>query len=109
MKFLVDEQLPTTVAGWLVDRGYEADHLADLDLESASDEAIWTRALATRSIIVTKDRDFAEWAVARHPAPIVLWLRFGNMKKTILLQRLERAWPRILARLETGDIVVEAR
>lgn len=108
MKFLVDEQLPATVARWLVDLGYEAQHVAELGMESASDQAIWNRALASQSVIVTKDRDFAEWAIARDPSAAVLWLRFGNLKSAILLAQLERAWPRILASLETGAIVVEA-
>ena len=77
-------------------------------MQSASDQAIWSRALATQSVIVTKDRDFAEWAIARRPAATVLWLRFGNLKKAILLEQLERAWPRILGSLEAGVLVVEA-
>ena len=77
-------------------------------MESASDQAVWNRALATQSVIVTKDRDFAEWAIARDPAAAVSWLRFGNLKRAILLEQVERAWPRILASLEAGAVVVEA-
>lgn len=77
-------------------------------MKSASDQAIWDHALATHSVIVTKDRDFVEWSVARQPAATLLWLRFGNLRRSILLKRLEGAWPQVLISLETGAVIVEA-
>jgi predicted nuclease of predicted toxin-antitoxin system len=108
VRFLIDEQLPECVAQWLVDQGHDAQHVRAIRMSSASDQAIWGHALATRSVIVTKDRDFVEWSIARSPAAVVLWLRFGNLKRSILLERLEIAWPRILESLQIGALVVEA-
>jgi predicted nuclease of predicted toxin-antitoxin system len=108
VRFLVDEQLPASVAQWLAGRGHEAQHVGSLGMKSASDQTVWSHALATDAVIVTKDRDFVEWAIARRPAAVVLWLRFGNLKRTILLRRLENAWPKILEGLVSGARVVEA-
>ncbi|HLZ75879.1 DUF5615 family PIN-like protein [Phenylobacterium sp.] len=108
MRFLVDEQLPEAIAHWLAGMGHEAEHVRTIRMGAASDQAIWDHALATQSVIVTKDRDFIEWSVARRPSATVLWLRFGNLQRSILLARLERAWPQIVASLEIGATVVEA-
>ena len=67
MKFLVDQQLPPTLARWLVEQGYEAQHVRELGMRQAPDQQIWDHALVAGAVIVTKDRDFAEWAVARRP------------------------------------------
>jgi predicted nuclease of predicted toxin-antitoxin system len=108
VRFVVDEQLPESVARWLVDQGHDAEHVRTIRMKSASDQTIWDHALATQSVIVTKDRDFVEWSIARSPIATVLWLRFGNLKRSILLERLESVWPRTLASLEAGALVVEA-
>ena len=60
MRFLVDAQLPPALVSWLVARGYEAEHVGDRQLQTASDAAIWDYALATSAVIVTKDEDFAK-------------------------------------------------
>jgi predicted nuclease of predicted toxin-antitoxin system len=41
MRFIVDAQLPPALARWLAAKGHEAEHVADLQMEAASDAAIW--------------------------------------------------------------------
>ena len=107
MRFLVDAQLPQTIVEWLVGEGHEAEHVRDFNLGSAPDQAVWSRALAISAIIVSKDRDFADWALARRPAVQVVWLRFGNLNKAELIKRLQAAWPTVLTYLAAGNAVVE--
>jgi hypothetical protein len=40
MRFLVDAQLPPALARWLSGKGHEAEHVADRQMEAASDTAI---------------------------------------------------------------------
>lgn len=108
MKFLIDAQLPPALASWLRAREEAADHVIDLDLLRASDQAIWERAIVDGYVLVTKDRDFAEWAIARSPTPQIVWLRRGNQDTIALLDWLEDAWPRIVESLLDGAKVVEA-
>ena len=108
MRFLGDEQLPASLALWLVEHGHDAQHVGQLTMEGASDEAIWRHAVETKAVIVTKDRDFVEWAVTRRAAATVLWLRFGNVKTPILLEHFANVWPRVLADLAAGSRVIEA-
>ncbi len=109
MKFLIDAQLPPALALWLRDRGHEADHVLALGLLGASDDQVWSFALATESIIVTKDRDFAEWAIKRRPCPQIVWLRVGNLPNGALFERLAPAWPKVMIGLNSGALVVEGR
>lgn len=60
MTFLVDAQLPPTLAGWLTQQGHTAQHVNDIGLREAEDTEIWNQALSTGAIVVTKDEDFAE-------------------------------------------------
>lgn len=76
-------------------------------MQDASDELIWTTAIELQAILVTKDRDFVEWALNRQPAARVLWLRFGNTRNWFLLAKLDTSWPEILLGLESDASVVE--
>ena len=108
MKVLVDAQLPPALALWLRNHAVEADHVADLGLLEASDQAIWDLALIDGYVLLSKDRDFADWAFARRPFAQVIWLRRGNQGTADLLAWLEDAWPRIAESLSEGARVVEA-
>jgi predicted nuclease of predicted toxin-antitoxin system len=108
VKVLIDAQLPPALASWLRARGTEANHVVDLDMLRASDQEIWDRALVDGYALVTKDRDFADWAITRSPAPRIIWLRRGNQDTMALLDWLEDAWPRIVEALDDGARVVEA-
>ena len=55
MRFLVDAQLPPALARWLASQGHVAQHVADQNLESASDAAIWDFAVAASAVVITKD------------------------------------------------------
>lgn len=65
MRFLVDAQPPPASARWLAAQGYQADHVADLNMNSAPDSSIWQLAASTGAVIVTKDEDFAIWRMHR--------------------------------------------
>jgi predicted nuclease of predicted toxin-antitoxin system len=56
MRFLVDAQLPPALARWLAEKGHQAEHVADRQMQAASDAAIWDYALREAAAIVTKTR-----------------------------------------------------
>jgi predicted nuclease of predicted toxin-antitoxin system len=107
MRFIVDAQLPPALAAWLVSKGHEASHVAEIGLERAEDGAIWDRALAASSIIVTKDEDFAVRKALQATGPAILWIRVGNTTRPDLLAGLERHWAAVVEALERGDGIVE--
>jgi predicted nuclease of predicted toxin-antitoxin system len=48
MRFLVDAQLPPALARILSAKGFEAEHVYDVQLGTAQDSAIWDYALRRR-------------------------------------------------------------
>lgn len=107
MKFLIDAQLPPAFAGWLRERGHEAEHAADIGMVGATDAAIAARAEERQSVLVTKDEDFAALRLPDRFA--LLWLRCGNATNRALFAWLEPRWPEIERLLSDGERFVEAR
>ena len=107
MRFLVDAQLPPTLASWLAAQGHEAAHVGDLGLQAASDTAIWDHALASSSAIVTKDEDFAQRKVLANHGPVVVWIRLPNTRRRDLLAWFETVLPDVLAALARGETLIE--
>jgi predicted nuclease of predicted toxin-antitoxin system len=60
LRFLVDENLPRTLARDLVSAGYEATHARDVGLGGRPDRDLYDYAVAHNSIIVTCDLGFAD-------------------------------------------------
>ncbi|MDP1736069.1 MAG: DUF5615 family PIN-like protein [Caulobacter sp.] len=105
MKFVVDEQLPPELAGWLVGQGHDAVHVRDLGLRSSSDRLIREAAQDSGAVVITKDEDFVR---IRRANDRVLWLRCGNLRRALFMPRFMEAWPDVRLALEAGEPVVEA-
>jgi predicted nuclease of predicted toxin-antitoxin system len=107
LRLLVDAQLPPVLADWPRGHGLTAQHLCELGLLNASDSEIWDPAVREGYVIVTKDRDFVEWSRHRTPRARVLWVRFGNMRRDVLLTRMDGALDDLRQALEGDAAVIE--
>lgn len=107
MRFLVDAQLPPALARWLVSMGYEAEHVADVGLASASDREIWKYALSVGSVIISKDEDFAQRKVLASEGPALVWVRLPNSRRRELLIWFEQVLPQIDQALRRGESLIE--
>ena len=58
MRFLVDNQLPPILAGWLCDRGHDAIHAFEAGLARLDDRALWPHAIAEGRVVISKNEDF---------------------------------------------------
>ena len=105
----MDAQLPPALARWLAHQDHEADHVADLGLEAATDQVIWERAAAGGAVIVTKDEDFARRRVLAPGGPPVVWLRIGNTRRAELLRWFPGVLPQILIAIARGESLIELR
>lgn len=104
MKFLVDAQLPPVLVGWLVARGYEAAHVAELPSGlRMPDGEIWHYAAGEGLTIVSKDKDFLDLAAVRGAPPMVLLIGLGNASTRDLLSLLDEAWPVLSTELSKSD------
>lgn len=76
MKLLVDANLSPRVAERLRSAGFEAIHVADIDLLTATDDEIFDRAVDDGLVVVTADSDFGMLlALRRARNPSVTHLR----------------------------------
>jgi len=107
VKFLVDHQLPPSLAAWIQRQGHEAVHVREIGLASGTDELIWVEAEKLKAVILTKDEDSLHlWAHRRLGRPVV-WIRVGNCTHRVLLEWLEPLWLEIIQRLEAGSSFIE--
>jgi predicted nuclease of predicted toxin-antitoxin system len=107
LRFLVDAQLPPSLAVWLAAKGHQAEHVIDLGALDAPDAVIWDTALTTGAVIVSKDRDFVDWARTRKPKVRIVWIRFGNMHRDVLQASLEAVWSQVEDALASDVTVIE--
>lgn len=109
MKFLVDAQLPPSLAAALRQAGCEAVAVREVGLREAKDAAIWQYALQNNAAILTKDEDFAERCLRSPNPPVVVWLRIGNATNPVLLGWFLPLLPTVAARIQSGDRLIEVR
>lgn len=99
MKLLLDANLSPRLVALLRDAGYDAIHVVDLGLLSASDEQIFERAAADQWTIVTADTDFS----------MLLALRAAASPSVVLLRGVaELTWPAHAALLVANLAAVAA-
>ncbi len=79
MFFLVDAQLPPSLAQALRQSGCLAVHRVELGLLAAADQQIWEEAISRSAVLITKDRDFPVRRAASNDGPAILWIRVGNI------------------------------
>ena len=107
MLFLVDAQLPPSLAEALRHAGCDAIHVVDLGLLAATDQQIWDEAVSRSAVLVSKDRDFALRRAARNDGPPILWIRVGNVRNRKLIELVLYALPAIVDAIEREEAVVE--
>lgn len=107
MKFLLDANLSPRIVAALVAAGYEAQHVEDVGLLTAGDDAIFDYAVATGSVVVTADSDFATLlALRRATSPSVILLRHvAELTREVHERLLVPNLPAVVDDLEHGAIV----
>jgi predicted nuclease of predicted toxin-antitoxin system len=66
-RFLVDEDLPRSLASDLAAQGQIAEHVYDIGIGGAKDPAVYAWAQAQRATIITGDKDFSD--LRAYPPP----------------------------------------
>ena len=78
MKLLFDQNISRRLKHRLADIFPDAEHVAGLALDRASDDELWNYARAKKCAIVAKEVDFNDRSLLRGIPPKVIWLRLGN-------------------------------
>jgi predicted nuclease of predicted toxin-antitoxin system len=109
VKFLVDQQLPPALAGFLRSQGHDAQHVRELGLKEADDAVIWRHAAEYQMVVVSKDEDFYFLAVTDGGTGRLVWVKIGNCRKAVLMEKFRAQLAAIVAALEAGNRIVEIR
>lgn len=106
MKFLIDAQLPPSLAGLLVNAGHEAIHTRELPAGNVTrDGALNEISLRERCVVVSKDTDFFYSHVLQgRPWKLVL-VRTGNLSAAMLKGLFLKHLEAIVAALQTHTLV----
>ncbi|MGH3546487.1 MAG: DUF5615 family PIN-like protein [Mycobacteriales bacterium] len=108
MKLLTDANLSPRIAKRLCDDGgYEASHVRDHGLFTASDEVILSHAAATGYVVISADSDFSTMlALAGLPSPSLVLLRsHDHLTPDEQAELLLRNLPAVEQDLSTGAVV----
>ena len=88
MTLWIDNQLPPALAVWMgTTFSVECVPVRDLNLQRASDPAIFAAARAANVAVMTKDADFAELLEQHGPPPQVVLVTCGNTSNARLRLR----------------------
>ena len=81
MKLLLDQGLPRSTVRHLAAVGVAAEHVGDVGLATATDDAILEAARQQEAVVVTLDADFHRLLAASHAtSPSVVRIRIERLK-----------------------------
>ena len=78
MKLLLDQNISRKLVKELDNSFPGSNHVYLLNLQTATDEEVWSYARENDFTIITQDSDFNERSLIYGYPPKVIWLRTGN-------------------------------
>ncbi len=106
MKFLVDAQLPPSLAKLLVELGHDAIHTVILDQgNDTPDPTINKITLEQKRTLITKDIDFYHSFTVKAEPYKLLIVRTGNINTADLKNLFRRNMDNILTSFESGRLI----
>ncbi len=108
MKFLIDNALSPLFAEILRDRGHDAVHVREYDMQAEKDLIIFERAAQEVRVIVSADTDFGAHLAARRSGKPSFVLFRGRMSRRpqILAELFLSHLPSFEVSLSRGAVVV---
>lgn len=107
MKWIIDAQLPPKLNLWLVQQGEEATHVFELpNGVSMPDIILWKYAKEHQSIIVSKDKDFFDYAMLMGSPPQTVFVSVGNCSNEHLITLFKKSFADIVTRLQNNSPLI---
>ena len=106
MKFIVDAQLPRSLAAFLRGKGFDVIHSSDLPKgNDTSDVEINLLSIAEERIVISKDGDFYDSFTAKKEPYKLLYVRTGNISNAKLIDLFDKNLTAITSELNERDVV----
>ena len=106
MSLLFDQNLSWRLPIRLAEEYPASAHVVAAGLSRAEDRAVWTYAASKDLAVVSKDKDFAEMAMAYGPPPKLIWLRVGNASTREIEALLRTRMADVIAFLADSSLAV---
>lgn len=91
MKFIVDAQLPKSLADWPKDQNFDAIHTLDLPKQNkTSNDEILKIAQSENRIVISKDSDFLQSYILRNKPEKLILVTTGNIRNIDLIGIIEK-------------------
>ena len=106
MKFLVDAQLPKSLASWLKEKGFDSIHTLELpNKNSTTDEEINQISFAEERIVISKDTDFLQsFKLNQQPYKLLL-ITTGNIFNSKLKEIFEKQLDEMISLLKENSFI----
>lgn len=106
MKFLIDAQLPKSLALFMREQGFDVVHTLELPNRSATkDSEIRLLSMHEERIVISKDADFYNTYTARQEPYKLVYLTIGNLNNQALLALFAKNLAHLEAVLERSSVV----
>lgn len=106
MRFLVDAQLPRSLAAFLRYKGFDVVHTSELpDGDKTTDAEINRLSLSEERIVISKDGDFYDSYTTKKEPYKFLHIRTGNISNAKLIELFDKNIGPIIRELGESDVV----
>jgi predicted nuclease of predicted toxin-antitoxin system len=102
MKILVDEHIPLMTVRALRLMGHDVHDIRGTTDEGVQDDALWAMAQQEERLLITTDKGFTQYRMARHQGVLIIRLRRPNRQRihARIMQAMtrfsEQEWPGLL-------------
>jgi len=106
MKFLIDAQLPASLAKLFIEAGFDCVHTVSLpDKNLTSDQAINSLSLKESRILIIKDTDFFHsYLLYKEPYKLI-FITVGNLRLKELHQVFETHFSTIISAIKDNGMI----
>lgn len=106
MKFLIDAQLPRSLAHYFRNMGYDCLHTLDLPEKNASsDDFISAFSLKEKRIVISKDVDFYNRYLQKLEPYKLIYITTGNIPNEKLLNLFRKNLDKIIDGIQHNHVI----
>ena len=106
MKFIIDAQLPKSLADLLISEGFDAIHTLDFpDKNKTKDSQIVIRAIKENRAVITKDNDFLDSYLLKGEPRKLIMVKTGNITNPELIEIFRKNLNKIISILSRSNLI----
>jgi len=107
MRLLIDNALSPQIASLLREKGYDAIHVRDIDLQAAPDEDVFAEAERDDRVIVSADTDFGALLALRESVSpsFILFRKTTGVRPSVIASQLLDLLSRYRQEIDAGCIL----